>query len=148
MKIYGPYTRKEDNRQHVILIKDDGTRRTVSYPKFLMEQYLGRELHPDLETVDHIDRDVTNNELSNLRIIDRVTHAREDAIYRDEKLDACVWCNIIFALSREQLSKRSKNRAGPFCGRSCSGKYGAHIQNGGEPIVRKFTETTYHQLDK
>ena len=38
MKIYGPYTRKEDNRQHVIII-DGEKRRTVSYPKFLMEQH-------------------------------------------------------------------------------------------------------------
>jgi hypothetical protein len=43
MKIYGPYTRK-DGRKHVIVHYDGGRIRTVSYPKWLMEQHLGREL--------------------------------------------------------------------------------------------------------
>jgi len=42
MKVYGPYTRK-DGRQHVILY-ENGTRKTVSYPKYLLETKLGRPL--------------------------------------------------------------------------------------------------------
>ena len=54
MKVYGPYEMKS-GRLYVTIRYDDGRQRTVSYPKFLVEQELGRELGPD-ETVDHIDR--------------------------------------------------------------------------------------------
>lgn len=74
MKVYGPYKRK-DGRQHVIVYYEDGRQRTVSYPKFLMERHLGRELHPDKETIDHINNDFNDNRLENLRIIDRVSHS-------------------------------------------------------------------------
>lgn len=148
MKVYGPYTRKEDNRKHVIIVFEDGSRRTVSYPKFLMEQHLGRQLDPDLETVDHIDRDVTNDVISNLRVIDRVTHVKEDAKRREEQLEACVWCDNIFALSKNQVNNRAKKLAGPFCSRSCSGKYGADVQNGGVKLARKQEETTYYRISK
>lgn len=49
--IYGPYARS-DGRKHMILIDENGFRTTISYPKYLMEQYLGRKLADD-ETVDH-----------------------------------------------------------------------------------------------
>ena len=52
-KVYGPY-RKSDGRQ-IVIIKDINGTRTVSFPKYIMEEHLGRELHPDKETVDHID---------------------------------------------------------------------------------------------
>ena len=77
MKVYGPYTRP-DGRQHVILIFEDGQRRTVSYPKYLMEQKLGRELDPDLETINHKNGDFTDNRWENLEILSRVDHAHLD----------------------------------------------------------------------
>ena len=62
-KCYGPYTRK-DERQHAILIKHDATgsiveRLTISYPKYLVEVYLNRQLESN-ETVDHIDGNFPN----------------------------------------------------------------------------------------
>ena len=66
MKVYGPYTRK-DGRQHVVLY-ESGVPKTVSYPKFLLEQKLGRSLNAD-ETCDHIDNDYTNNDVSNLQVL-------------------------------------------------------------------------------
>ncbi len=74
MKIYGPYKRNTDGRWYIKVIKDDGKRTTMSYPKYL----LGIK---DDKTADHIDRNIDNNSPSNLRVINRPDHSREDHIY-------------------------------------------------------------------
>lgn len=127
MRVYGPYLRK-DGRQHVIVITGSN-RRTVSYPKFLMEQKLGRQLDPDLETVDHIDGDFTNNNFSNLRIISRSQHTKEDAVRAVSITQACVWCGCTLRRQRRHVNQNATaGKAGPFC-RPCAGKYGTDIQN-------------------
>ena len=40
MRVYGPYKQK-DGRYFVILIYEDGTRKTTAYARYLMEQHLG-----------------------------------------------------------------------------------------------------------
>lgn len=136
MKVYGPYRRK-DGRQHVIVINDDGSRRTVSYPKWLVEQRTGRLLSSN-ETVDHIDKNIDNNDDSNLQVLDRAEHIALDVRRRKtpESL-TCSWCSRGFVPTRNQISTRSKNH-GKFCSKACSGKYGKHVQSGGKrtkPVV-------------
>ena len=65
VKVYGPYKAK-DSRLRVVLAFKDGSKKTVSYPKYIMEIHLGRYLTID-ETVDHIDCDPLNNDLTNTR---------------------------------------------------------------------------------
>lgn len=128
MKIHGPYRRK-DNRQIIIVVEDDGTRRTISYPKWLMELQLGRKLDPNLETVDHIDSNFENNDLNNLRIMPRNEHSTEDT--RRVKLVkfTCPWCKNEFERSpRLVRDKARKQKAGPFCSRNCAGKYSRKLQ--------------------
>lgn len=128
MKIHGPYRRK-DNRQIVIVVEDDGTRRTISYPKWLMELQLGRKLDPNMETVDHIDSNFENNDLNNLRIMPRNEHSTEDT--RRVKLVkfTCPWCKNEFERSpRLVRDKAKKQKAGPFCSRNCAGKYSRKLQ--------------------
>ena len=147
-RIYGPYKRK-DGRAHVIAIDKDGNRRTVSYPKFIMENHIGRYLLEN-ETVDHKDTDFTNNDLINLRIVNRVEHIKDD-VRRSTRQDfICPECCNKFSLSGNKLNRAVSNRklgkSGPFCGRSCAGKYGKRIQMG-DPlidvieIVPKYTTT-------
>jgi hypothetical protein len=127
-KLYGPYVRP-DGRQIVIIKNDDGTYRTVSYPKYLMEKQLGRQLDPDMETCDHIDRDHNNNDLNNLRLVPRQEHSRDDT--RRVKLVKfkCLWCQKDFERSPRLIrDKAKKGRAGPFCSRSCAGKYSRKLQ--------------------
>lgn len=57
-----------ENRKMVCLYKNDTTRKTISYARYLMSVKLGREL-TDEETVDHIDNDKTNDSLDNLQIL-------------------------------------------------------------------------------
>lgn len=127
-KIYGPYERS-DKRKIVITIDRNGVRRTVSYPKWVMECQLGRKLDEDLETIDHWDSDHSNNELSNLRIVPRDQHSADDT--RRVKLVKfnCAWCDKEFERSPRLIrDKAKKNKAGPFCTRICAGKYSRMLQ--------------------
>lgn len=127
-KVHGPYKRP-DGRQIVIIVNDDKSRRTVSYPKFLMEEQLGRQLHPDLETVDHLDCNFDNNNLDNLRVVPRAEHSGDDT--RRVKLIKfnCSWCDKSFERSpRLVRDKSKKGKSGVFCSRSCAGKYSRMLQ--------------------
>jgi len=130
MKVYGPYTRK-DGRQHVILYQD-GKRKTVSYPKYLLEQKLGRSLLPN-ETCDHIDNDHTNNCLDNLQVLTRSDNARKANALKPAELGhfTCPVCNASFTKPMCDVRANLKqNKSGPYCSRSCAGK-GGHPSNQG-----------------
>jgi hypothetical protein len=128
MKVFGPYKR-QDGRQIVIVVENNGKRRTVSYPKWLLEMQLGRSLDPNMETVDHIDSNFDNNNLDNLRILPRSEHSTEDT--RRVKLVKfnCAWCNNEFERSPRLIRDKAKNnKAGPFCSRKCAGSYSRMLQ--------------------
>lgn len=127
-KVHGPY-RRQDGRQIVIVIENNGKRRTVSYPKWLMELQLGRKLDPDLETVDHIDSNFENNDINNLRVMPRDEHSTEDTRRVKPVKFTCAWCDKEFERSpRLVRDKARKNKAGPFCSRACAGKYSRMLQ--------------------
>jgi hypothetical protein len=130
MKVYGPYTRK-DGRQHVVLYKD-GMRKTVSYPKYLLEQKLGRSFLPN-EICDHIDNDHTNNCLDNLQVLTRSDNARKAMALKPAELGhfTCPVCNSSFTKRmRNVRSNLKQGKSGPYCSRSCAGK-GGHPSNKG-----------------
>ena len=128
--VYGPYTSKETGRKIVIIKYDDGRSRTVSYPKYLLEQHLGKEL-PIEATVDHIDRDFNNNSIDNLRVMDRSDHSCADT--RRVKLVRfnCSLCAKPFERSpRLVRDKAKKGRRGIFCSKQCAGRYARKLQLG------------------
>lgn len=115
--VYGPYTRK-DGRQHVVLVKRNSNRtiierKTVSYPKYLVEVYLNRYLSED-ETVDHIDGNFNNNSLNNLRIVNRVDHAKSHVPHKKEFVKKCVICG--------RLYKTTNNKRITCGNKVCAGK--------------------------
>jgi hypothetical protein len=127
-KVYGPYARP-DGRKIVIVLDDNGTRRTVSYPKYLVEQSLGRHLDPDSETIDHIDGNFDNNDVNNLRIVPRNEHSGDDTRRAKTVKFNCAWCGNEFERSPRLIrDKAKKNNAGPFCSRRCAGKYSRKLQ--------------------
>ena len=132
--VYGPYVARTGNaagRRIVELRYRSGKKRVVSYPKFLVEFLLDRELDPLLETIDHIDGDFDNNDWCNLRIIDLSTHVAQDAQRAASVSLVCVFCGAAFTRSGNQTRNNSKSgKAGPFCSRSCAGKYSASVQYG------------------
>lgn len=101
---------------------DDGSRKTTSYARFLMEQHLGRNLTAD-EEVDHIDDDQMNDDLTNLQVLTPLANQQKRA--------AQAWvtftCPICFNPARRTASRirhnRKQGKAGPFCGKSCARRY-------------------------
>lgn len=126
-KVYGPYKRT-DGRQLVIVVDKNGVRRTVSYPKWLMELQLGRKLGPD-ETIDHWDSNIDNNNMDNLRVMPRDEHSADDTRRVKPVKFKCAWCDQEFERSPRLIrDKARKNKAGPFCSRPCAGKYSRMLQ--------------------
>lgn len=128
MKVYGPYTRK-DGRKHVILYDSKtGTRRTQSYPRYAMEQALGRKLNPE-EHVDHIDNDCTNNDLSNFQLLSQTDNNIKSLDFFDKRAkgnyyqcyrpgcDKRIW--VFDRTYKERYVVRKKH--GPYCTKYCAG---------------------------
>ena len=156
MKVYGPYINNK-GREFVIIRYPDRSQRTVSYAKYLLELKLGRELDPHKETVDHRDRNKNNNSPANLKILDRSNHTKEDAWRVKDSTFICPQCDTEFTKrnGRDMHNNRKKGKAGPFCSRSCAGKYGAEVGHGKRKKLsvnyEKFQseyKREYYQLDK
>ena len=146
MKVYGPYTRK-DGRKHVVLY-ENGKRTTMSYPKWLLLN--NGVTITDSETVDHINRDFTDDRLENLQIKERIPHIIEDHLRAKSIIITCVWCGQKAEKSRGDIRGNSKQgKAGPFCSRRCAGTYGAAIQKGWSRfLVQPTVELEYYRREK
>lgn len=146
-KIYGPYSSKKDRRLRIFVIFPDEKRTTISYPKYLMEVHLNKYLEPN-ETVDHIDGNFLNNEISNLQILDRKIHCCNDANRNKDVTVTCMYCGKSFTIKGNTIRNRNrtdKHQSGYFCSKVCSGKYGKQIQLGlkQHQIVNKIKPDTY-----
>lgn len=122
-----------------------GYRKTTQYCRYLMEQHLGRQLEK-WEQVDHIDGDFTNDDLSNLQVLDKRTHLYLDAVRVEPITLICDWCGSQFTRrAADHAHNKKMGRAGAFCSKSCVGKYGAYIQNGGTPFeVPEVPDRVYY----
>lgn len=127
-KVYGPYTRK-DGRKHVILYKNR-SRTTLSYPRFLMECYLGRYIDENKETVHHKNGDIADDRIENLELVERSAHSRMHVVKAAVIKVVCPVCDKEFeVLERQYRANQVKQgRAGPFCSKRCAGKYGKAVQ--------------------
>lgn len=77
-RVYGPYLRK-DGRQHVLLHTTINNRRTLSWPKAILEVKLGRRLVGS-ETTDHINDDFTDDSPENLQVLSRTANSEKPFI--------------------------------------------------------------------
>jgi len=156
-KVYGPY--KINSGREIVIIKyKDGTRRTMSYPKYLMEKRIGRKLRKD-ETVDHINRNFLDNTPSNMQVLKRSKHSKEDARRLKPITFRCPVCGRFFRRSGKRLvriyERKKMRKAGPFCRSRCQGKYAADIREGlrfrptetYEEFLEKYPKE-YYQKDK
>ena len=130
-KVFGPYEIGDVGRKIIIVIDSDGKRSTVSYPKWIMEQHLGRKLDSNLETIDHINTDKNDNRIENLRIMPRDQHSAEDAIRVRPITITCVQCGKVFERSPRLVKNKSNHgKVSSFCSKECAGRYGRQVQLG------------------
>jgi hypothetical protein len=123
MKVYGPYTRK-DGRRHVIHYDSTtGNKRTQSYPRYLMEEHLGRALE-SWEHVDHINDDPTDDRIENYQILTQTENSKKASKGILMAIFICPVCKKEAKKSYGQVKHNWKmNKDGPFCSKSCAGKY-------------------------
>lgn len=86
----------KDGRIRCVLVYKNGVKKTISFPKLLMEKHLGRKLLPN-EQVHHIDENPLNNDISNLAVICRGEHQRQHSTGKH------------YIVSTETCKKRSLN---------------------------------------
>ena len=128
MKIYGPYIRK-DGRKHIVIVDKDGNKKTKSYPRYLMELKIGRNL-TELETVDHINEDFTDDRIENLQILSRSDNITKSKLLKPAEIFKfiCPVCNIESEKPmRDVRHNRNNGKSGPYCSRVCAGK-ASHIK--------------------
>jgi hypothetical protein len=150
IQVNGPYFNKTQNRYFVRYLFPDKTKRVITYAKYLMEQHLKRTLS-NTETVDHIDRNKTNDVIENLQILNLPEHAKLDAKYVNLVEITCVLCNKKAFKQPKNIKHNSKQgKAGPFCSKSCCGKYGRKLQLNQikEFSIQPTVESTYYFKDK
>lgn len=128
----------KDGRLRIPVKYPNGHKAVISYPKYLVEVYRDKYLADD-ETVDHIDGNPLNNDIANLQVLNRPAHATLDAKRIKPQRFKCPMCGEYFTLSCKKLNNaiqnRKKGKAGPFCSKSCAGKYGAKVQHGEQSVL-------------
>lgn len=104
VRVNGPYIVKH-GRSIVVVFYDDGTKKSMSLARHLMQEKLKREL-AEWETVDHIDEDPTNNDVENFQILTLLENVQKsnEAVKAGKKAKKPYAAKMIDRLaSRERL---------------------------------------------
>ncbi len=123
------YNNQKDGRSRVVIVDDVGKHTSKSYPRFLMEQSINRKLLPE-EDVHHIDGDVTNNDISNLKIVLHGEHQRHHSTKYTDTEQVCCVCGKKFIYTGKQMQRyysdlrRGRNRS-ITCSKRCAGILGS-----------------------
>ena len=126
-KRYGPYR----NKLGYEFFTDryaDGTKKSVWVHREVAAQMLGRPLRRD-EHVHHRDHDPSNNDPMNLEVLPRREHLAQHGRRKGTFITViCPMCGREATMpARYVRHNRKLGKKGPFCGRSCAGKW-SHIK--------------------
>jgi hypothetical protein len=118
---------------------EDGRYATQLEHRVVMEQILGRELSSQ-EIVHHKDKNKRNNSPENLELTTKSVHAKHHAEERPEQITemTCSICSKDFSVPTRTVRRNEKTgKAGPFCSKTCAGRYASSIQvNRGTSVGR------------
>jgi len=121
---FGPYAQKTGHLFWSVVNRLTGERRSVLVHREVMEQHLGRKLGPK-DVVHHKDGNPANNAIENLEVKDWGQHASDHARPPVMAEFTCAWCGKEqtkrACVIRENQGRRGSS--GPFCDKSCSGKW-------------------------
>lgn len=98
-----------------------------------MEIKLGHKIEKGYD-VHHKDGDFTNDNLDNLELIEEHKHKSEHARKNIDDIEfICPECGKIFMANADRQrdirhNQGSEKKAGPFCSKSCAGRYSRRIQ--------------------
>lgn len=140
MKILKIFEIQKNGRKLAKYQDDDGSIRYRSYPRFLLEEKLGRPLLPE-ETVDHIDGDFKNDSPDNLRPLSRSENSSwawktgnckpfpmsdENKTMHKNRMSGTK--NILAKFSDEQIAELRKKERYHGCITDLSKEYGVTIK--------------------
>jgi hypothetical protein len=112
----------KEPRRVVLLVRDDGTKTSTSYARYLMSCHLKRYLTRE-EHVDHIDNDKLNDKVENLQLLSIADNNRKKnaflGITKTFVKRVCPVCNTDFERDCRNISYKLKNGKTPTCSRRC-----------------------------
>jgi hypothetical protein len=121
---YGPYLNHQ--KRWIIVFWDDvtDTHTSQSYPRYLMEKHLGRNLLEN-EQVHHIDENKDNNEISNLEVLTKDEHLSKHGV---TSYKMCPVCEMIHSNEK-------------FCSDKCRGIGTRKVERPSKEELSKAMET-------
>lgn len=118
----------KDGRWRAYCVDEKGKPHIVSYPRILVEKKLGRPLKPN-EDVHHIDKNIDNNDLSNLEVVLHGEHQKRHSTKYIDTTEVCMICGNKFIKTGKSWSRFYRDlhrKSNPtrliLCSKSCSGK--------------------------
>ena len=137
----------KDGRKRIDLVNNSKDRTTISYARYIMSVSLGCVLSKDYE-VDHIDRDKTNDDISNLQVLSVEEHrqktTKEMTTGRNLLKLICPQCNVEF--TREAYLVNVEN---PKCSRKCNGANSKNLKSRSlSNVDADFIRDNYKARDK
>lgn len=114
----------KEPRRTVLLVRNDNTKTSTSYARYLMSINLNRYLQEN-EHVDHIDNNKLNDSIENLQILSlEENNTKRNEFYNIKETVhklICPICNIIFERSSQKAYKAMHLNKKQCCSRKCGG---------------------------
>ena len=109
-------TNKEPRRL-VVIVWNDGRKTSMSYAKYMLTSYLGRDIEKGFE-VDHINNNKMDDRIENYQILS-ATDNRKKSVKKAEMIECeCPVCKKLFLMAKRNF----RFRKNPCCSRLCGRK--------------------------